>query len=67
MDNKIDRRTLSENKIGKVGAKKKDIADKVVAVTAYIPRKHIDGIGGIAIARSVAKGAIMSIKKKIKN
>lgn len=66
---KIDRRTLSENKIGKVGAKKKKEKDKVKPVTTYIKSEHIDNIGGIEVAKEVAKKAIMKapiIKSKLK-
>lgn len=63
METKIDRRKLSENKIGIVGAKKKDQSNKVVPVTAYVVQSHIDSLGGIEIAREIAKKALLRAKR----
>jgi len=61
---KIDRRTLSENKIGKAGAKKKADEDKAIPVQVYIKQKIVNDLGGIETARDIARNAILSAKPK---
>jgi hypothetical protein len=59
----IDRRTLSDNKIGIVGAKKKADTERVIPVLVYIKQGHVNDIGGVEKAREIAKNAINKTKK----
>lgn len=64
---KIDGRTLSKNKVGKVGAKKKDSSDKAAAVIFYVKGHEVDSVGGLKKAREIARKSVESAAKKGKN
>ena len=63
---RIDRRTLSENKIGIVGAKKKADRDKKNPVQVYVRQWLIDELGGIEAARELAIKALVGHRKNYK-
>lgn len=64
---KIDGRKLSENKVGKVGAKKKGESQKATAVIFYVKGHEIESVGGLEEARDIAKKAVETAAKKGKN
>lgn len=52
-------------KIGKVGAKKKEAIDKVIAVTIYRTTKDVNTLGGIEAAKELI-GEEFDFKLKMK-
>ena len=60
-DGSIDKRYLSENKVGKVGAKPKN--DKAIPVQFYIKTSIVEKLGGIDRVRIIAREHCESIVK----